>query len=75
MRKLPKVLAALATLVLLPLTPAPAVAGPPTTGTQPIYDYARAVREQVWVQTNVDSDSDGMRDRVAVRIIRPRASA
>ncbi|SDS24965.1 Xaa-Pro dipeptidyl-peptidase [Actinoplanes derwentensis] len=50
------------------ITAAPAAAA---TGTQPVHDYATAVREQVWVQTPVDSDSDGRPDRVAVRIIRP----
>jgi X-Pro dipeptidyl-peptidase len=43
-----------------------------TAGTEPAYDYTQAVREQVWVQTEVDSDADGKPDRVAVRIIRPR---
>jgi X-Pro dipeptidyl-peptidase len=61
--------APLAALALI-LIPAPAVAAPPA-GTQPVYDYATAKREQVWVQTTVDSDGDGQRDRVAVRIIRP----
>ncbi|MFI5890177.1 Xaa-Pro dipeptidyl-peptidase [Actinoplanes sp. NPDC051513] len=41
------------------------------TETLPVYDYSQAIREQVWVQTAVDSDSDGAPDRVAVRIIRP----
>ncbi|WP_305784356.1 Xaa-Pro dipeptidyl-peptidase [Symbioplanes lichenis] len=53
----------------------PAAAAPPAgpaTGTQPIYDYTQAIREQVWVQAPVDSDADGQPDRVAVRIIRPR---
>jgi X-Pro dipeptidyl-peptidase len=44
----------------------------PVTGTLPVYDYATAIREQVWVQTTVDSDADGKPDRVAVRIIRPQ---
>ncbi|GLY08689.1 Xaa-Pro dipeptidyl-peptidase [Actinoplanes sp. NBRC 101535] len=48
----------------------PASAAPPT-GTQPVYDYTQAVREEVWVQSQVDSDADGRPDRVAVRIIRP----
>ena len=52
---------------------AAATAAPPGE-TQPVYDYGRAVREQVWVQTPVDSDSDGRPDRVAVRIIRPAAA-
>ncbi|WP_306214729.1 Xaa-Pro dipeptidyl-peptidase [Actinoplanes sp. RD1] len=52
----------------------PAAAAPPgpATGTQPLYDYTQAVREEVWVQAPVDSDADGQPDRVAVRIIRPR---
>jgi X-Pro dipeptidyl-peptidase len=58
---------------------APAQAAPaqaaPGRGTEPVHDYAQAIREQVWVQTPVDSDADGRPDRVAVRIIRPRASA
>ncbi|HWS37843.1 MAG TPA: Xaa-Pro dipeptidyl-peptidase [Actinoplanes sp.] len=41
------------------------------TGTQPVHDYAAAIREQVWVQSTADSDADGRPDRVAVRIIRP----
>lgn len=44
----------------------------PAAGTEPVYDYAQAVRERVWVRTAVDSDADGAPDRVAVRIIRPR---
>jgi X-Pro dipeptidyl-peptidase len=54
-----------------------APADPPTetSETQPVHDYARAVRERVWVQTDVDSDADGRPDRVAVRVIRPRATA
>ncbi|MFG1606948.1 Xaa-Pro dipeptidyl-peptidase [Actinoplanes sp. NPDC049265] len=62
-------LAVLSSALLLPVA-APASAAPPS-GTEPRYDYATAVREQVWVQTPVDSDGDGERDRVAVRIIRP----
>lgn len=46
----------------------------PDPGTQPVYDYAQAVRERLWVQTEVDSDADGHRDRVEVRIIRPRTT-
>lgn len=56
--------------------PAAATAVPkPDKGTQPVYDYASAIREQVWVQTPVDSDSDGRPDRVAVRIIRPATTS
>jgi X-Pro dipeptidyl-peptidase len=40
-------------------------------GTQPVYDYAKAVREQVYVETPVDSDHDGKRDRISVYVMRP----
>ncbi|HET6211869.1 MAG TPA: Xaa-Pro dipeptidase, partial [Micromonosporaceae bacterium] len=60
-------LIAIGTIVALP-TPAHAA----TTGTEPVYDYTEAIREQVFVESTVDSDADGRRDRVAVRIIRPR---
>ncbi|GAA4603759.1 Xaa-Pro dipeptidyl-peptidase [Actinoplanes octamycinicus] len=52
------------------LAPAPAAA----SEARPTYDYATAVREEVWVRTGVDSDADGRPDRVAVRIIRPATS-
>jgi X-Pro dipeptidyl-peptidase len=61
-----------AATVLSGATQATATPSPP--GTQPVHDYAQAVRERVWVQTTVDSDADGRPDRVALRIIRPRAS-
>jgi X-Pro dipeptidyl-peptidase len=65
--------AAIAAAVLLG-GPATAVAAPAAPGTRPVHDYTQAIRERVWVQTTVDSDGDGRRDRVAVRVIRPRAS-
>src|SRR5688572_32720924 len=39
--------------------------------TEPVHDYTQAVRERVFVESSVDSDADGRRDRVEVRIIRP----
>lgn len=42
--------------------------------TQPVFSYENAVREHVMVQTPLDSDGDGSRDRVAIDIIRPRAT-
>ena len=57
-----------------PASAAPAP-GPPASGTQRIYDYAAAIREEVWVEAPVDSDGAGKRDRVAVRIIRPAETA
>ncbi|GAA2581661.1 Xaa-Pro dipeptidyl-peptidase [Winogradskya consettensis] len=59
---------------ILPATVAAAAAPGATPGTQPVYDYTQAIREQVWVQVPTDSDNDGQPDRVAVRIIRPRES-
>ncbi|WP_055552449.1 Xaa-Pro dipeptidyl-peptidase [Streptomyces sp. NBRC 110028] len=40
--------------------------------TQPVFSYQNAIREHLMVQTPVDSDGDGARDRVAVDVIRPR---
>ncbi|MGI5340993.1 Xaa-Pro dipeptidyl-peptidase [Streptomyces sp. CA-181903] len=41
----------------------------------PVYDYARAVRETVWVETGTDLAHTGRPDRVAVDVIRPREAA
>jgi X-Pro dipeptidyl-peptidase len=43
--------------------------------TQPVYSYAAAVRETVWVEVPLDRDRDGRRDRVAADIVRPREPA
>ncbi|MEV1108333.1 Xaa-Pro dipeptidyl-peptidase [Micromonospora sp. NPDC049751] len=78
--------AALAGLLVAALAAAPATADPTDrhrpapphvvgTGTVPAYSYARAIRESVWVETRADSDGDGVRDRVAVDIVRPREAA
>ncbi|WP_328478210.1 Xaa-Pro dipeptidyl-peptidase [Actinoplanes sp. NBC_00393] len=70
--RLARLLAATISAVVAATAATAASAAPaPPAGTQPIYDYASAIREQVWVQTTVDSDADGAPDRVAVRIIRP----
>ena len=42
--------------------------------TQPVFSYADAIREHVYVESSVDSDGDGARDRVNVDIVRPRES-
>ncbi|HUP99024.1 MAG TPA: Xaa-Pro dipeptidyl-peptidase [Aeromicrobium sp.] len=59
-------------------SPAQAAAGPRITvehgRTQPVFSYADAVREYVYVESSVDSDSDGRSDRVRVDIIRPKES-
>jgi X-Pro dipeptidyl-peptidase len=54
-----------------PVSAAPAPLSPPET--VPIYSYADAVRESVWVQTPTDADQDGVPDRVAVDLVRPNA--
>ncbi|GIJ11974.1 X-Pro dipeptidyl-peptidase [Micromonospora andamanensis] len=40
--------------------------------TQPVFDYADAVREVVYIDVPVDTDGDGESDRIAMRITRPR---
>ncbi|WBB69409.1 Xaa-Pro dipeptidyl-peptidase [Micromonospora sp. WMMD812] len=42
--------------------------------TQPVFGYADAIRERVFVTSDVDTDADGGRDVVAMDIIRPKAS-
>ncbi|MFI1168984.1 Xaa-Pro dipeptidyl-peptidase [Streptomyces sp. NPDC020801] len=74
-------LAVTATAVLAAalLTPAPAHGAPRDSRTpresRPVYSYAHAVREAVWVDTGLDGDGDGRSDRVAVDIVRPREPA
>lgn len=58
-----------------PATSTPAVApyvDPQTRSTQPVYDYTDAIRESVYVDTTMDTDSDGENDVVAVDVVRPR---
>src|SRR5688572_5832652 len=71
-------LIAAATVALLAATTTPAAAAPAPPGivvengvTQPVFDYSQAIRERLTVETAVDSDNDGQRDRVEVRVIRP----
>ncbi|PWU54115.1 X-prolyl-dipeptidyl aminopeptidase [Micromonospora sp. S4605] len=42
--------------------------------TQPVFGYDDAIRERVFVTSDVDTDADGAADVVAMDIIRPRAS-
>ena len=42
--------------------------------TQPVFGYDDAVRERVFVTTDVDSDSDGALDVVALDVMRPAAT-
>ena len=42
--------------------------------TAPVFSYADAIRERVFIPVaGVDQDNDGVTDRVAVDIIRPRS--
>jgi X-Pro dipeptidyl-peptidase len=43
--------------------------------TQPAFAPAEAITERVWVETTIDTDSDGRLDRVAVDIERPAPTA
>lgn len=72
------VVVATATAVGLPAATAaaqPAV-GPVVEGgvTQPAFGYADAIRERIFVTSDVDTDADGALDVVAMDIIRPKAS-
>ncbi len=58
-----------------PAAAAPAVPHVRGGETVPVYSYENAVRESVWVQTALDNDRDGVADRVAVDIVRPREAA
>src|ERR687891_1710172 len=68
--------------VLCVLVAAPtAVAAPQNPGvvvangvTQPVFGYADAVRERVWVEADFDTDADGANDRIALDVIRPAAT-
>jgi X-Pro dipeptidyl-peptidase len=42
---------------------------------KPVYSYKKAVRETVWIDIGLDSDSDGKSDRVAADIVRPSEPA
>ncbi len=55
--------------VLLAGTVVPAAAAP--AASEPVYDYAKAIRETVWVDIGRDGDGDGRPDRVAADIVRP----
>ncbi|MGH9026330.1 MAG: CocE/NonD family hydrolase, partial [Acidimicrobiia bacterium] len=51
--------------------------GPVVMGgvTQPVFGYADAIRERLWVTADFDSDLDGVPDEIAMDIIRPAATA
>ncbi|MFI0187264.1 Xaa-Pro dipeptidyl-peptidase [Streptomyces sp. NPDC017082] len=68
----PLVLIAVAALAAV--FPAPAAHAAPRES-RPVYSYAGAVRESVWVDTGLDGDGDGKGDRVAADIVRPAEPA
>ncbi|NHC13765.1 Xaa-Pro dipeptidyl-peptidase [Motilibacter deserti] len=43
--------------------------------TQPVFGFADAIRERLWVDSPYDSDKDGARDKIAIDIKRPAATA
>jgi X-Pro dipeptidyl-peptidase len=43
--------------------------------TQPVFGYADAIRERVWVDADFDTNRDGVDDVLAADIIRPAATA
>lgn len=68
-------MAAVAALIAAFLTPAAARASGTPGESRPVYSYAHAIREAVWVDTGLDSDGDGKTDRVAADIVRPAEPA
>ncbi|MGW4599654.1 Xaa-Pro dipeptidyl-peptidase [Streptomyces sp. NPDC004457] len=69
------VTAAVAALTAAFLTPAAAAGPAAPRESRPVYSYADAVRESVWVDTGLDEDGDGRTDRVAADIVRPAEPA
>ncbi len=76
MRTLRTVTPALIGLLLAMTVPAAAASSSPRpvvdNETQPIYSYADAIRETVFIQSSMDSDNDGRLDRIAADVMRPR---
>ncbi|MEU3303855.1 Xaa-Pro dipeptidyl-peptidase [Streptomyces sp. NPDC006678] len=69
--------AALAAVLLTALPVPAAQAGTPALSvvgdrTQPVFSRAEAIHQQVDIETEVDSDGDGRRDTVRMRILRPK---
>ncbi|MGW2519139.1 Xaa-Pro dipeptidyl-peptidase [Streptomyces sp. NPDC001617] len=72
----PLATAVVAVLMAAFMSPVAAHAAPQTTReSRPVYSYANAIREAVWVDTGLDGDGDGKTDRVAADIVRPREPA
>jgi X-Pro dipeptidyl-peptidase len=62
---------------VLPYAAARAAASPVVRDgqTQPVYSYKDAIRERLYVDTPVDTDHDGRKDRVHIDVIRPKETA
>ncbi|MDI5943702.1 Xaa-Pro dipeptidyl-peptidase, partial [Micromonospora sp. DH15] len=43
--------------------------------TQPVFGYADAIRERLFIDSTFDSDNDGLRDIIAFDLMRPAATA
>ena len=43
--------------------------------TTPQYDYDGAIRERVYIPNGLDGDRDGIEDRSAIEIMRPKESS
>ena len=73
------VVAAAAAAIVVTGRPAARAADPPSIvvqngETQDAFGYTDAIRERVWVDSDFDSDGDGVNDRIAVDIMRPAAT-
>jgi X-Pro dipeptidyl-peptidase len=72
---------AVAALLLLPTAAAAQQPTPPpwlkveNGVTQPVFSFANAIEETVFVESEVDSDRDGRKDRIRIRISRPGEAA
>lgn len=71
------IVAAAAALMAVLLAPSGAQGASPhgSRESRPVYSYADAVRESVWVDIGLDGDGNGRSDRVAVDIVRPAEPA
>src|ERR1700754_2204406 len=43
--------------------------------TAPVFDYDQAIRERVYIPNGQDADMDGVEDRTAIEIMRPKTDA
>ncbi|MEU5537581.1 Xaa-Pro dipeptidyl-peptidase [Streptomyces sp. NPDC020362] len=70
-----RVLATVAVTVLTAAFLVPSAAQAAPRESKPVYSYAHAIREAVWVDTGLDGNGDGKTDRVAADIVRPAEPA